>query len=258
MRKGLRTWTLASFAVWLGACATIIPQPSVRERGGLPPYQAWARVLERFVDARGRVDFAGLAKDRADLDRYVAWVYAVAPSSHPGLFPTRAAELAYHLNAYNALALYNVLESGLPRTLSLWGRYRFFYARKLRVGGAELSLYVYEKNVIRALDEPRLHFALNCMSVGCPRLPRQPFVAATLEASLEREARDFLNEPRNVRVDAAQRVVYLSEIFSFYTEDFLAHSPTLIAYVNRYRAEPIPESYRVAFIPYDWTVNWQP
>ncbi|MGH3849573.1 MAG: DUF547 domain-containing protein, partial [Pseudonocardiaceae bacterium] len=112
--------------------------------------------------------------------------------------------------------------------------------------------------VIRRLGEERVHFALNCMAVSCPRLPRMPFHAATLDAELAREARQFFAEPRNVEVDTAGRTVRLSEILSFYPEDFLAKAPSLIAYANRYRATPIPADYRVAFIPYDWTVNRQP
>jgi hypothetical protein len=240
------------------ACTTTtVPAPSI-EIPAAAPVDAWARVLDRFVDDRGRVDFHGLARDRVDLDRYVAWIYAVAPSNAPGLFPSPAHVLAYHLNAYNALAMYNVLEDGIPPTLAGLKKLDFFVLRRLRVGGAPLSLYTYENEVIRQLGDARVHFALNCMVVGCPRLPRAPFRAETLDAALESEARLFFSEPRNLQVDAPQRIVRMSEILSFYTEDFLAAAPSLIAYVNRYRAVPTPADYRVEFIPYDWTINRQP
>lgn len=87
-------------------------------------------------------------------------------------------------------------------------------------------------------------------------MPRSPFLPATLERDLDREARRFVSEPRNVRTDAGS--VYLSEIFKFYREDFLKKAPSLIAYVNRYREQTLPERLSVAFIPYDWTVNRQP
>jgi hypothetical protein len=99
-----------------------------------------------------------------------------------------------------------------------------------------------------------VHFALNCMVRGCPRLPREPFDPRRLDAQLDREARRFLNDPRNVQVDPPLEVVRLSSILKFYGEDFLAHAPSLLAYVNRYREEPVPEGYRVEFIPYDWTL----
>ena len=96
------------------------------------------------------------------------------------------------------------------------------------------------------------------MSVSCPRLPRRPFTAANLDRELDEATRLFLSEPRNVQVDPARRVVRLSAIFEFYAADFLRRAPSLIAWVNRYRAEPIPADYRVEFLPYDWTVNAQP
>ena len=75
---------------------------------------------------------------------------------------------------------------------------------------------------------------------------------------LERETRFFFAEPRNLQVDSALKVVRMSEILSFYPEDFLAKAPSLVAYVNRYRDAPMPADYRVEFIPYDWTINRQP
>ena len=112
--------------------------------------------------------------------------------------------------------------------------------------------------MIRPLNEERVHFALNCMAVSCPRLPRTPFTAAGLDAELDAAARLFFAEPRNLQVDPVRRVVRLSSILDFYPEDFLRKAPSLIAYANRYRADPVPLDHNVEFIPYDWTVNAQP
>src|SRR4029453_8106976 len=89
---------------------------------------------------------------------------------------------------------------------------------------------------------------------------RQPFEAAQLDAQLDRAARQFLNEERNVELDHGARRVRLSSILKWYKKDFLATQPSLIAYVNQYR-EPgrqIPADYNVAFLPYDWTLNQFP
>ena len=254
----LRAATLL-VVLWVTACASLVPPPFAGEPApARQPVEAWERVLEAFVDEHGRVDFIGLSRDRRDLDRYVSWVYGNGPDNRPELFRTREQVLAYHINAYNALAMYNVLESGIPETSAGFAKVRFFYLREVSVGGRRISLYAYENDVIRTLGEPRLHFALNCMSVGCPRLPREPFMADQLDEQLDRETREFFAEERNLRVDAAARTVHLSEILDFYPEDFLAVAPSLLAYVNRYRADPVPEDYRVKFIDYDWTINRQP
>ncbi len=106
-------------------------------------------------------------------------------------------------------------------------------------------------------SEERVHFALNCMSIGCPRLPQTPFTPDNLSDELSREAQRFFAESRNLQVDHEKKVVHLSEIMKFYKKDFLATSPSLISYINKYLKNKIPADYKVEFIDYDWTVNDQ-
>lgn len=253
----IRLLLLAASLVVAG-CATVPRPAGMTEPAGPPPYDAWASVLEKYVDEEGRVDFAGVAGDRSDLDRFVAYVYDVGPNNQPQRFPTRDHVLAFHLNAYNALAMHHVIETGIPATLAGLKKIGFFYLRKVRVGGEAISLYDYENKVIRALGDARVHVALNCMAAGCPRLPREPFLAERLNTQLDREAAFFFNEDRNVQVDDARRQLKLSEILRFYSADFLANAPSLAAFVNRYRVSKVPEAYAVDFFAYDWTVNRQP
>ena len=242
----------------LVGCASV-SRPNLSIGAASPvPYDAWARVLERYVDDQGRVNFAGVASDRADLDRFVAWIYDNGPNNQPQLFPTPAHVLAFHINAYNALAMHKVVQTGIPDSLSGLKKVGFFYLGKVQVGTEPISLYDYENKVIRALGDPRIHVALNCMSVSCPRLPREVFQGDVLDAQLEREAKNFFNEPRNVEVNEVAKSLKVSEILRFYTPDFLAKAPSLAAYVNRYRDVKVPESYAVDFFTYDWTINRTP
>ena len=245
----------------VSGCASVRAPVSATPSTGAPPYEAWARVLQKHVDAEGRVNFAGLANDRADLDRVVAFVYANGPNNRPDLFPTRQHDLAFHINAYNALSIYKVIETGIPETNAGLRKVFFFAFGKVQVGGQPVSLYDYENKVIRPLGDPRIHMALNCMSVSCPRLPREPFLPETLDQQLERETKYFFSEPRNLKVDSVNKVVTTSEILKFFAEDFLLTAPSLIAFINRYRAgapAKIPEDFRVDYFPYDWTINRQP
>lgn len=217
----------------------------------------WGQVLQSSVDASGRVDFRGLAQDRATLDLVVAFIGKTDPVSAPSLFPTPASRLAYYLDSYNALAMYGIVEAGVPRRLGWLARAHFFDRQEFRIGGRNLSLSTLENSVIRTMGDPRVHFALNCMSVSCPRLPQTPFSGGDLEGTLDAATRTFMNEDRNVHVDEAAREVRLSAIFRFYTSDFLVNDPTLVAYVNRYRTVPVPPEFRVKFAEYDWRVNDQ-
>ncbi len=208
---------------------------------------SWPRVLERFVDERGRVGFAAVKADPADLRAQTDFVAATAPEA----VPEGAPRLAYLLNAYNALAMSHAAHSGLmPKS-----KVRFFFLSRHDVGGRRLSLHALENKVIRPLGDPRVHFALNCMVRGCPRLPREPFSPEILQAQLNRAAVEFFGERRHVQVDEAARVVRFSAILDWYKEDFLAAAPSLISYANRFRESKIPEDFKVEFLPYDWELN---
>lgn len=223
--------------------------------------QDWAVVLEKFVDVQGRAAFDDLARDRATLDRFVAYVGRVSPDSAPDEFETPEKTLAYHINAYNALAMHGVIEEGIPADFDgVFKRAGFFKFRKVIIGGKKTSLYDYENKVIRPLGEPRVHFALNCMVRDCPRLPRQPFLASKLDEQLQAATLEFFGKDRHLRIDAEREAVLVSEILRFYTEDFVASGKRqdLPAYINRYREEAIPAGYKVRFIPYDWSINRQP
>jgi hypothetical protein len=223
------------------------PDPAV------PP--GWAAVLERFVDEYGRVDFVGIAQAPADLDSAVAYIASTSPESNPSLFANREATLTYYINAYNALAMFYVIDSGIPKSLAGLQKFRFFWVKRFAIGGRPMSLYTLENDVIRPMRDERVHFALNCMSVSCPRLPRKPFTTGNLDRELAAAAQLFFSEKRNLTISSDAREVKVSEILKFYHEDFLRTSPDLIAYINRYLEVKIPERYKVDFIDYDWTVN---
>ena len=246
---------LALAATVLVGCSTLVSAPAAPPATPEAALQAWARVLDRFVNERGEVDFAALAQERADLDRYVRHV-ADQPLEQ---MPEGAPRLAHMINAYNALSMFNVIESGIPATHAGTAKITFFALRKLRIGGRELSLYAFENDVIRpyarARHDPRVHFALNCSAVACPVLPRRPFTAAALDAELERETRAFFARPGNFRIDAAAQTVWLSEILDFYPGDFVPlPAPSLLAYANRYAPQAAPADFRARFTPYDWTI----
>ncbi len=243
----------------LAGCAIRVLVPDAPPATAPVAQAAWARVLDRFVDERGDVDFAALAQDRADLDRYVRFVADTPPPGDAAGHAHKNERLAHLINAYNALSMFNVIESGIPRTHAGLNKITFFVNRKLRIGGEERSLYSFENDMIRpytrSIGEPRVHFALNCSALACPALPRTPFTATDLPQQLAHESAAFFARPENFRVDHATRTVWLSEILKFYTEDFVPdHGRNLIEYANRHVATPAPIDYAVRFTPYDWTV----
>lgn len=221
----------------------------------------WQQVLESFVDEAGRTDFRRLASERRALDAFVAWLANNGPATAPGDFPTRQSVIAYHINAYNALAMHGIIERGIPRDFSsFFKRARFFRFHKIAVDGNATNLYDYENEVIRPLGDARVHFALNCMVRSCPRLPRAAFAAASLDAVLDALTREFFADEKHLVVNANKRNVAVSAILDFYTKDFVASGKhqDLTTYISRYRDVPVSSDYHITFLDYDWTVNQSP
>jgi hypothetical protein len=232
-------------------------------------HSPWDRVLRKAVNAIGEVDYAALKRD-SDLAEYVRAIEKVSPANRPGMFPAKADELAYYINAYNALTTWGVVQKYPVKSIgdSLAARGRFFRFSKYTVGGESMSLEDLENKILRSpkYSEPRIHFAIVCASLSCPRLSREAYTAENLERQLEFQTRQYFAETRNLAVDAASKTVYLAKILDWYKQDFEAFEKkpapaALLAYALRYAppdkraaVEALP-SPRIRFRGYDWSIN---
>jgi len=227
-------------------------------------------ILRERVDDAGRVDYAGLKANREGLDAYVGRLAKVSPKSHPGQFLSEQEKLAYWINAYNALTLKGVIGAYPTKSVKdikyLSG---FFNRTWFMVGGESYTLNNIEHDVIRKeFKEPRIHAAINCASIGCPRLERQAFFAEGLEERLEAAMRTFLNESRNATVNASAKTVTLSKIFDWFESDFTewyiakynVDDAHILDYVALYLGENenrLDSSWKVKYHAYDWALNDQ-
>lgn len=277
---------LIGLALLATGCTTIHPMAV----GNQPPqienifsHAEFDRVLQAHVDENGKVDYTSLKADQKDIQTYYQLISTYSPDSHPELFPDASHRLAYWINAYNAGAITIVLDHypiGSVRDVKnpllfffLTDKAGFFLFQRLSFGGTTTSLYYLENKVIRKrFDDPRIHFALNCASMGCPRLPSASFSGPLLDRQLDNEARFFLSEPRNLRIDHREKAVYLSSIFKWFKKDFTKwyqrhypdSEPTLLNYVGLYlppdKSDDLKKAashYTIKFIPYDWSLNDQ-
>lgn len=214
-------------------------------------------LLRRHVDAQGRVDYAALQRrDAALLDKLVASLAQSGPRRTPERYPGRDAALAYYLSAYNLLVWKNVVQHQPALRRVDQDGFAFFKAPRFVVDGQSLSLDELEKQVIRPrFADARVHFALNCASGGCPRLPAEAFTPERVQQQLQREARRFCNEPRNVALDHKSGRLRLSSLFKWYREEFAGGD--VIAFINRHRAADaqLPANAPIDFVDYDWRLN---
>jgi hypothetical protein len=224
----------------------------------------WQAFLHRYVrpnaDGIARVAYdAVTTEDRAELDRYVA---ALAGERADSL--SRPEQLAYWINLYNALTVRLVLDHpGVDSIRDIdispglfgdgpWGKKLF------EVEGERLSLNDIEHRILRPLwRDPRLHYALNCASLGCPDLQPHAFSAANAPALLDAAARAYVNHPRAARVTGGRLIV--SSIYVWFQEDFGGDDAGVIAHLRAY-AEPdlstaLAGVARIDDHAYDWSLN---
>lgn len=263
--------------VWMAAACLLLLQTGngLRAQEPLPELSAnleysdksyQALIAKYAVEEGDGVDYAAWqasATDMATLDDYIRLIGQVSPTSHPALFTSRDRARGYWINAYNALVLDAVLDlwpldSVRDLKVSLSSRIvpgkGFFYDSEVVVGGERTNLLKLEEHVLELLDDPRLHFALNCASESCPVLRASDWT----DAELTQAARDFVNTPENVEVVNGR--LYLSRIFKWYKKDFPAD---IAAYLRNY-ADPAlaaqltkaaAEKYSVRYRDYNWSLN---
>ncbi len=219
-------------------------------------YQLWGKVLQEYVDDQGKVDYAKLQKNQADLNGFIE---KVRNADIDGMSDIE--QKTFWINAYNALTMQLIVDKyplklGGIRTIN-WGRP---WSIKMRVAHRDLTLNDIEHKILRPLGDPRVHFALNCASIGCPKLPNKPFDPQRLDEQLDFEARRFMNDPQKVRLDRAADILYHSELLDWYEDDFLAVADDPLNYIKQYLNEE-DQSYLEARkvtlkkIKYDWGLN---
>ena len=281
VRLIITTWCL----LLMSACTTISPR--VNQATNVEPeifsHHQFDSVLQQTVNQQGQVDYPSLQAQGDELEAYYQLISQYSPDSHPELFPTEQDRLAYWINAYNAAVIKIVLKyypiDGIedvkpPSALFfLSDKTGFFFFQRPSFGGVNTSLYYLENSVIRKrFAEPRVHFALNCASRGCPKLPDYAFNGNQLEQQLQHEARKFFSEPRNLKIDPENKTIWMSSIMDWYEDDFIdwyesrypGHEASLINYVALFLPEQQAQlltshaaDFEVQFIAYDWTLNDQ-
>lgn len=236
--------------------------------GSGPPgfgYADWSELLAAVVTADGKVDYEILQERQASLAAFVGRLAEASPESDPDRFPSLACRLAYWINAYNAFVLAAVLDEYPLRSVWKSRDGQFFVRRRHIAGGAVLSLDDIEHRILRGrYREPRIHFAINCATNGCPPMRPQAFGAEDLEGTLEQATRQFLGSEWNCRVDREAGKIFVSRLFKVYAEDFAgdadsteAYRDGVLAFIAAHTGEPLDElrALELVYNTFDFGLN---
>lgn len=247
-------------------------------------HKAWTVMLKKHVvlisDGRAsQLDYAGMAKDRAALKAYLQTLSGVPEAEFKAW--SKPQRVAFLINAYNAFTVEKIL-TRYPDIGSIWDFGKIFgnpfKDEFFTLFGRAFTLDGIEHETLRkpgVYDEPRVHFAVNCASIGCPMLREEAYVAERLDAQLEEQAQRFLSDRSRNRYDAAKHRLEVSKIFDWFKEDwqsgyrgFDGKTPPITsraAYFARYAkllADDPAAQVRIAedkppisFLDYDWSLN---
>ena len=229
-------------------------------------HSRWDRLLKQYVDTQGNVAYARWKRNAADtkaLDDYLLHLSA----ANPQLSASRPAQLAFWINAYNAVTIRGILKeypttSIRNHTAKLWG-YNIWDDLLLIVGGSGYSLNQMEHEILRKMGEPRIHFTIVCASISCPRLLNEAYTKDQLDAQLTTNTEHFFAQPGNFRHDAGRGTFHLSSIMKWFGEDFGRDTSEQIRAIAPYlpnrEAQVAAQSggLSVSYLSYDWGLNDQ-
>jgi hypothetical protein len=239
-------------------------------------HAAWSALLKKHVvlvdgGKASQVRYAEFAKDRAPLKSYLDGVSAVTEAEFRGW--SRAQRMAFLINAYNAFTVELILAHYPVKSIKDIGNELFSnrWKRKFfKLFGQDSYLDQVEHEMLRkpgAYDEPRVHFAVNCASIGCPMLREEAFVAERLEAQLAQQEQRFLSDRSRNRVGAQGRLE-VSKIFDWFKEDwtsgyqgiqsreqYFARHAKLLADDPALQKAVAEGKAPLSFLEYDWTLN---
>ncbi|MCA9061744.1 MAG: DUF547 domain-containing protein [Planctomycetaceae bacterium] len=186
-------------------------------------HQTWDWLLRKYVDCHGMVCYSEWQDSCCDVNRLQAYIHLLT-TADPTIPSSKDAQMAYHINAYNALAVWGILHqypvTSIQRIDGKRTKFAIFEDLQLWVGDQYLSLNDIENNILRPLGDLRIHFALVCAAKGCPRLRNHAYTAEMLHAQLDDNAREFFSDRNRFHVSRLTRTVKMSPILKWYREDF--------------------------------------
>lgn len=214
-------------------------------------HAVWNRLLGRYVTSNGNVNYKGFKKETDTLDTYLLEIRNHAPQSDW----TSNEKLAYYINAYNAYTIKFILAKypvASVKDISFSGKDLWNF-KMANLGGTTYTLNQIENDIIRKMQDPRIHFAVNCGAKSCPKLLNEAYVADKLNSQLTKASKTFINNTKHNII--TEKKLQLSEIFSWYASDFTQDGKTLIEFLNQYTTITISATAKIEYLPYDWTIN---
>lgn len=228
-------------------------------------HSSFDRLLKKYVDTEGMVNYGAWKAsqtDRRALQNYLK----LLSRANPRAVAPKQARLAFWINAYNAVTLEGIMQvypttSIRNHTAKVFG-FNIWDDLPLNVGGKKYSLNQIEHEILRKMNEPRIHFAIVCASIGCPKLRNEAYTAKKVDAQLTANAIDFFQHKKHFQIKPTQTTVYLSSILDWFATDFGSTQSEQLRYIAKFAPEASRSFLKspnvtVKYLDYNWGLNRQ-
>jgi len=209
-------------------------------------HKSWDILLKKYVSENGFVDYKGFLNSKAELDDYINYLSENVPNENW----TVQEQLAYYINLYNAATVNLILDNypleSIKDIKKPWDQI------VITLKEINYSLGDIEHEILRKMNEPRIHFAINCASYSCPNLLNEAFTASKLEQQLVQVSNSFINGNKN---EISSTNPKLSKIFKWYKKDFNVDEGNLISFINKYSNTKINTDADIDYKDYNWNLN---
>jgi len=209
-------------------------------------HNLWTTLLETYVDSNGNVNYKELTKKAENIDTYLN----LLSNSKPDNLVSREEKLAYWINAYNAFTIKLIIDNYPIKSIKdikqPWDK------KFIDIDGELISLNEIEHDILRKMNEPRIHFAIVCASVSCPKLQNTAFEPSKIEEQLTNATKEFLADPS--KNNLSPNSIRISKLFQWFSKDFTQNG-TLIDFLNQYSEITISPKAKRSFNNYNWRLN---
>ncbi|WP_159023093.1 DUF547 domain-containing protein [Formosa sp. L2A11] len=206
----------------------------------------WNALLSKYVSKDGHVNYKGFKADEQRFQEYLEILKQDTPSSSW----TKNEKLAYWINAYNAFTIQLILDNYPVKSIKdikdPWD------LEFIKIADKTYSLGDIEHKILRKMDEPRIHFAINCASYSCPNLLNEAYNAEDLNEQLNVAATQFVNDTSKNTISKDK--VEVSKIFDWFSSDFKKQG-SVVDFLNTYSTIKIDSKAKVKYRDYNWNLN---
>ena len=227
-------------------------------------FSDWDSLSKKYVSPKtiAGVPLAAVAYKDLKKDSQFKQLLAKLETFNLGDLKTREEKLSFWINVYNIMAVKMVLDNYPVESIKDAGSlFKSVWKKPVGVvGGKQRTLNEIEHEILRKMGEPRIHVAIVCASVSCPDLRRDAYTPEKLEAQLDEQMKNFLqNQQKGMRIDTKKGRLYLSSIFDWFEKDFESKGG-VVAFISDYVSPEQREilknqKLKIAYLDYNWDLN---